>query len=116
MNLNMAFLVATAFCYLSAFFLTYLGKPPMKDNSIQMQTMYMFCFITILYSAYNPNNVYLNIFMGLFYSFASVGSYIGYPQIWNAYWKNNPEEGSATGQVIMALWNLAISMIYFSLC
>ena len=54
--------------------------------------------------------------LGVLYGFLSVASFIGWPQKWYAYWKPNPEDGSAAGQIAMGFWDLALSatLIYFS--
>ncbi|GAG83967.1 unnamed protein product [marine sediment metagenome] len=53
--------------------------------------------------------------LGIFYSFATVSSFIGWPQKWMAYWKTDPHEGSDTAQIAMALWDLALATAFFYL-
>jgi hypothetical protein len=117
MDVLNAFLVATAFCYFAAFIMTCIGKPPLaRIGKKEQSLMYIVLSVLILVVSLGYSPVWINFMLGLFYSFACVASFIGWPQIWNAYWTNNPSGSSATGQVLMAFWDLALAMIFFSLC
>ena len=116
MNLVCAFIFATAWAYLACAVYTALGKPPMVDVDTRIQgVFYLFAFAVILYVYYNPGVWILNILLGIFYGFSAAGSFIGYPQRWAAYWKDDPEEGSAAGQIGMAYWDLALAVAFLSL-
>lgn len=117
MNLINAFLVATAFSYAVALVMTWTGYPPLAGLSkVEQSMLFLVSFAAILIVAFYPSIVWLNFLLGLFYSFATVGSFIGHPQVWNAYWTSNPGGGSAVAQVGMSFWNLALATIFFSLC
>lgn len=117
MNTLNAFLVATAVCYFVAFIMTWSGKPPLASlGKTEQSLMYVVLFVVILGVAWDSSIVLLNFLLGLFYCFATVASFIGWPQVWMAYWTNNPRGSSATGQVLMALWDLALAVTFFSLC
>ena len=117
MNTLNAFLVATAVCYFVAFIMTCSGKPPLASfGRTEQSLMYIVLFVLILGVVMNPYYIWLNLLLGLFYSFATVASFIGWPQVWMAYWTDNPRGSSATGQVLMAFWNLALAVGFFSLC
>ena len=117
MNLINAFLVSTAFCYFFAFVMVWMGYPALNGPSkLEQSMLYLVSFSAILIVAFYPDVIWLNFLLGLFYCFATGGSFIGYPQVWNAYWTSNPGGGSAIAQVGMAFWNLALATIFFSLC
>ncbi len=116
MILVRAFIFATAWAYLACAFYTMLGRPPMVDVAIQLQNAFYLCaFAVFLYVYYNPSVWILNLLLGVLYGFAAMGSFIGYPQRWAAYWKDDPEKGSAAGQIGMALWDLALAVAFLSL-
>jgi len=116
-----AFLIMTAFAYLACMFFTLVGKPPLfKVNTHSQIIFYFIAFITLLFSVVPlpfsipwPSEVYF--LLGALYSFATVGSFIGYPQRWMAYWRIIPEKGSDAGQIGMAFWDLAVSISFFYL-
>jgi hypothetical protein len=117
MDVLNAFLVATAGCYLVAIVFVLFDKPPLVRVGKKPQIlMYFLSFGLILLVAMGHTMSLLNFLLGLYYCFATVGSYIGWPQVWGAYWTDNPRGGSATGQIIMAMWNLVLSVIFFMLC
>lgn len=111
MNCIYAFLTATAYAYLACAVYTILGKPALKDISNSIQVAFYFAAFSvflIVSSLPCPQIVYR--VLGVIYGVAAMGSFIGYPQRWMAYWLPNPEKGSAAGQVGMAFWDLAISV------
>ena len=117
MNLINAFLVATAVCYLVAIIMTVFDKPPLvRVNKATQSFMYLASFAFILLVAFGYSVSLLNFLLGVYYCFATVGSFIGWPQVWGAYWTDNPRGGSASTQVAMSLWNLILSVIFFSFC
>jgi len=116
MNLVCAFIAATALAYLACAVYTALGKPPMVEVDVRVQMVfYLFAFAVFLYVSYNPRVRILNCILGVFYGFGAVGSFIGYPQRWSAYWKDDPEGGNAAGQTFMSAWDLALAVIFLSL-
>ena len=116
MNLTNSFLVATAFCYFSCFVMTLVGYPPMAKMSKENQGRFYFvAFVIFLFVSWNPSIIWLNFILGVLYSFAAIGSFVGWPQVWNAYWTSNPGGGSAAQQVMMSAWDLALAVIFFSL-
>ena len=116
MNLVCAFIAATAWAYLACAFYTALGKPPLVGVDVRLQTAFYICaFGVFLYVSYNPGVWILNLLLGAVYGFGALGSFIGYPQRWAAYWKEDPEEGSAAGQIGMAFWDLALAGAFLSL-
>lgn len=116
MNLVCAFIAVTALAYLACAIYTMLGKPPMVDINVRLQLVFYLCaFGLFLYVSYNPGVRILNRILVVLYSFGAMGSFIGYPQRWTAYWKDDPEEGSAAGQIGMAFWDLALAVAFLSL-
>ena len=111
MNYIDAFLTATAYAYLACAVYTLLGKPALRDMSENSQLVFYlaaFCVFLSVPSMSLPSIVYH--VLGVFYGFAALGSFIGYPQRWVAYWLPDPMVGSAAGQIGMAMWDLAISV------
>ena len=114
-----AFLMATAFAYLACLVYTWMGKPPLIGVSDRVQMVfYLLAFIVFIFVSTSPSIPWLNNCLGILYSFGAVGSFIGFPQRWAAYWKDNPEEGSpeegsAAGQMGMAAWDLMIATFCF---
>lgn len=116
MKLINAFILATAWSYLACAIFTLLGKPPMVNVSTRLQLIfYLGAFSVFSYVSVVPANRFLNLFLGGLYGFAAMGSFIGWPQKWSAYWTLNPEEGSAPQQVMMATWDLAVAVAFLSL-
>jgi len=116
MKLDLAFIEATAFAYLACAVYKALGKPPLVGIDTRLQgAFYLGLFAILLYVSYNPGIWILNVLLGVFYGFGAVGSFIGYPQRWAAYWKDDPEEGSAAGQIGMAFWDLVLAVAFLSL-
>lgn len=116
MQLINAFLGATAFAYLACFIYTIMGKPPLVGVSdITQMAFYGIAFVVFSFVSLNPGIIELNLFLGVCYSFACVGSFIGWPQRWKAYWTSAPNMGSAAGQIGMAVWDLAIAVCFFIL-
>lgn len=111
-----AFIFATAWAYLICAIYASIGKPPLVDIDTRLQTAFYLCaFGVFIYISYNLGTWIMNLILGIFYSFGAMGSFIGYPQKWAAYWKSKPEEGSDAGQVGMALWDLALAVAFLSL-
>ena len=109
-----AFLLATAFAYFGCLIFTWLGKPPMANINELLQSVFytLACMIFMLSSIdFFPQYVYA--VLGVVYGIASVGSFIGYPQVWMAYWTSDPEKGSAAGQTGMAFYDLALAICFF---
>ena len=116
MNLICAFIAATALAYLACAVYTAMGKPPLIGIDTRIQTVFYLCaFGVLLYVSQNPSITVLNLLLGVFYAFGAVGSFIGYPQRWAAYWKENPEEGSDAGQAFMSAWDLALAVAFLFL-
>ena len=111
-----AFLVATAFAYLACLAYTLMGKPALANFPKNIQGLFyalafVMFLVTALYSI--PREIYW--ILGAVYGFAAVGSFIGYPQVWMAYWTTNPRGSSAASAVGMAFWDLAIAVVFFML-
>jgi hypothetical protein len=122
MSLLEAFLMVTAFAYLACVFFTLVGKPPLFEiDDYQQAVFYFLAFFVIWIVAAPPFSIswppQVYSLLGALYAFAAIGSFIGYPQRWMAYWRKNPEDGSDSGQIGMAFWDLAISIsfLYLSL-
>lgn len=112
-----AFLLATAFSYFAAFVYAMLGKPALADMDPNVQKFFYFAMgVAFLFVAFFPVVSLLNFVLGCLYGFAAMGSFIGWPQKWMAYWKPAPEMGSGAGQAMMAGWDLACAVVFFSLC
>ena len=113
MDILRAFLVATAFAYLACLVYTLMGKPALANFPKNVQGLfYALAFVVFLVTAlYSiPREIYW--ILGAVYGFAALGSFIGYPQVWMAYWTTNPKGGSAAGQIGMSLWDLAIAVVF----
>lgn len=116
MNLVCAFIEATAWAYLACAVYTLLGKPALVGIDTRLQSaFYLFLFAVLLYVSHNPGIWILNKVLGIFYAFGAVGSFIGYPQVWAAYWRESPEEGSNAGQIFMSAWDLVLAVAFLSL-
>ena len=116
MNCINAFLAATAYAYLACAVYTILGRPAMRDMSKISQLVFYLaaCGVFLVVSSIPcPSLVYYAL--GVLYGFAALGSFIGYPQRWMAYWLPDPETGSAAGQIFMSIWDLAIAVSCFIL-
>ena len=116
MNYIYAYLTASAYAYLACAVYTVLGYPPLRD----MTKINQLIFYVAAFGVFNavialpcPSLVYY--VLGAFYGFAALGSFIGYPQRWMAYWLPVPEEGSAAGQTMMACWDLGIAVAFLLL-
>lgn len=117
MQLINAFLLATAVAYLACFVYTAMGKPPLIGVSDGVQAaFYVLAFVVFIFVFFDPSIIALNLFLGVFYSFGAVGSFIGFPQRWKAYWTSAPNMGSAAGQIGMSAWDLALAICFFTLC
>jgi len=117
MQLINAFLLATAFAYAACFVYTIMGKPALVGVSNNVQVaFYGFAFGVFIVSSMIPLVNWLNFLLGVLYSFACVGSFIGWPQRWKVYWTSAPNMGSAAGQIGMAFWDLAIAICFFMRC
>ncbi len=116
MQLINAFLLATAIAYLACFVYTVMGKPALigVSNGAQL-VFYGLASVILAFVSLNPSITWLNFFLGVFYSFGTVGSFIGWPQKWKAYWTSAPNMGSAAGQIGMAFWDLALAICFFTL-
>jgi len=115
MKLIYAFLNATAFAYLTAALYAFLGKPALDHiNDSQQGVIYCLLFGAIHLSM-NIKISLIYFILGIFYSIATVSSFIGWPQKWMAHWKKEPKEGSDPSQIGMALWDLALSISFFYL-
>lgn len=116
MILIKAFLMATAFAYAACYAYTLRGRPPLVGigRSIQAFSYFAVSLIFVLVCLF-PHPWFVDYLLGGVYGFAAMGSFIGWPQRWAAYWKLDPEEGSDAGQIGMALWDLAISVSFFVL-
>lgn len=109
-----AFLMATAWAYLGCLIFTILGKPPMANIKEELQSLfYALAWIIFILSSIDVFPQYVYVFLGVGYGFASIGSFIGYPQIWMVYWREYPEQGSDAGQIGMAFWDLMIAVFFF---
>jgi len=117
MNVVASFLLATSFAYLGCALFSILKKPALVGVNRIVQTLfYLLAFIIFQCVSCCPSIVILNYLLGIAYAFASIGSFIGYPQKWKSYWKTAPDMGSDAGQIGMACWDLAISISLFILC
>jgi len=109
-----SFLLATAMAYLGCLVFTLRGKPPMVSIKPWLQGLfYVFAFMIFTAAGLDVFPQYVYAVLGVVYGIASVGSFIGYPQIWAAYWKEHPYQGSDAGQIGMAFWDLAIAVFCF---
>lgn len=109
-----AFLLATAGSYFWCLILTFLGKPPMANISLEFQgVFYLLAWIVFMFSSVDAFPQYVYAVLGFVYCFACIGSFIGFPQVWMAYWTSAPEGGSAAGQIGMSFWDLAIAIFCF---
>ena len=116
MRLVLAFIFATAWAYLACAVYTMMGRPPLIGiDRLSQMMFYLGAFGVFLYVSYNPGIWILNLLLGALYSLFAVGSFIGYPQRWAAYWKDDPEDGSDAGQIGMACWDLAVAVAFLSL-
>ena len=116
LRLVLAFIFATAWAYLACVVYTVLGRPALIGIDIRIQTaFYLGAFGVFLYVFYNPNIWVLNQLLGGLYGIFAMGSFIGYPQRWAAYWKNDPKEGCGAGQIGMAFWDLVLAVAFLSL-
>jgi len=109
-----AFLLATAFAYFACLFCTLMGKSPLigVDDKVQ-GILYGLASVIFVVVSIGPSISTLNFILGVFYGFSAVGSFIGWPQQWSAFWEDDPEEGSAAGQIGMAFWDLVIAICCF---
>jgi len=115
LNLVCAFIEATAWAYLACAVYTFLGKPVLVSRDTRLQgAVYLGLFAVLLYVSQNLGIRILNTILGIFYVFSTVASFIGL-QRWAAYWKDDPEEGSAAGQIGMAYWDLALAVAFLSI-
>ena len=109
-------MLATSFAYLAASIFSLKGKPALVDlNKNAQAVFYLVLGGIVFYMALFPVNALLKIGLGIFYSFSTVASFIGYPQIWRAYWKSAPDTSSGSQAVGMAFWNLALAVAFFYL-
>ena len=116
MNLVTAFLLATSLAYLAASILSLKGRPALVGLNKSVQAVfYLVLGGMVFYVALFPVNTIMNIGLGIFYSFSTVSSFIGYPQIWRAYWKSAPDTSSGSQAVGMAFWDLALAVAFFYL-
>ena len=116
LRLVLAFIFATAWAYLACVVYTVLGRPALIGIDIRIQTaFYLGAFGLFLYVFYNPNIWVLNQLLGGLYGILSMGSFIGYPQRWAVYWRNDSEEGCGAGQIGMAFWDLVLAVAFLSL-
>ena len=116
MDLVGSFLLATSFAYLSASIFSLKGKPALVGVNKNVQAVfYLVLGGIIYYVALFHVYALLKIGLGMFYSFSTVSSFMGYPQIWRAYWKSAPDTSSGSQAVGMAFWNLALAVAFFYL-
>lgn len=114
MNAIDAFMKATAWAYFGCVFLTILGRPPLAFIRADLQgVIYALFFITFRFASLDAFPQYIYAVLGVVYGFAAIGSFIGFPQVWMAYWTGAPEGGSAAGQIGMAAWDLALAICCF---
>ena len=117
MELVASFLLATSFAYLVAALFALNGRPALVSPSDNIQVVfYLVLGVIIFYVALFPVNIILKVVLGVFYSFSAVSSFMGYPQIWRAYWKSAPDTSSGAQAVGMALWDLALAVAFFYIC
>lgn len=115
MKLIYAFLNATAFAYLAAALYAFLNKPALDKIQYSRQGI---IYVILFGSIYLSMKVELSIIyfiLGIFYSLATVSSFIGWPQKWMAYWKKEPREGSDAAQIFMSAWDLSLATLFFYL-
>ena len=111
-----SFLLATSLAYLAASIFSLKGRPALVGLNKSAQAVFFLLLGGILfYVALFPVNTILKIGLGIFYSFSTVSSFIGYPQIWRAYWKSAPDTSSGSQAVGMAAWDLALAVAFFYL-
>lgn len=116
MDLVGSFLLATSFAYLAASIFSLKGKPALVGlNKNAQAVLFLILGGIVFYVALFPVNTILKIGLGIFYSFSTVSSFIGYPQIWRAYWKSAPDTSSGSQAVDMAFWNLVLAIAFFYL-
>lgn len=115
MNLIEAFLNATAFAYLAASLYAFLGRPALDGIQANRQGIIYLLPSTIIYLSTKIEISIVYFILGIIYSFATIGSFIGFPQKWMAYWKKDPNEGSDIGQIGMSFWDLALAITFFYL-
>lgn len=112
-----AFLKSTAFSYLGCLILTVLGRPPLAFIRADLQgVIYILFFITLMLSSIGVFPQYVYAFLGAVYGIVAVVSFLGWPQVWMAYWTSAPEGGSAAGQIGMAFWDLVLAICFFMKC
>jgi len=117
MDLVKSFLLATSFAYLAASIFSLKGKPALVGINKNVQAVfYLVLGGIVFYVALFPTNTIFKIGLGIFYSLSTVSSFIGYPQIWRAYWKSAPDASSGSQAVGMAFWDLVLAVIFFYLC
>ncbi len=117
MDLVGSFLLATSFAYLAASIFSLKGKPALVGlNKNAQAVIFLLLGGIVFYMALFPVNTVLKIGLGIFYSFSTVSSFIGYPQIWRAYWKSAPDTSSGSQAVGMAFWDLVLAVVFFYLC
>ena len=89
MNLVNALFMATGFAYLAIAIFAFMGKDALVgiNDNIEM-IFYFLAFLVFMYVANNPPIRNLNFLLGAFYGVGAIGSFIGYPQKWKAYWKH----------------------------
>ena len=113
MNPINAFLAATAFAYLACLVYTVMGKPPLANYGVSLQgVFYAVAFTVFLNAALYPFPSEVYWFLGALYGFAAMGSFIGWPQVWMAWWTANPKGSSAASAVGMAFWDLVIAVVF----
>jgi len=116
MDVVASFLLATSFAYLIAALFALKGRPALVYPSKNIQVVfYLVLGGIIFYMALFPVNIILKVMLGIFYSFSAVSSFIGYPQIWRAYWKSAPDTSSGAQAVGMAFWDLVLALAFFYL-
>lgn len=114
MELIDAFLLATSWAYFGCLIFTILEKPPMANiKDAHQGIFYAFACIIFMLSSVDVFPQYIYAVLGPVYGFASIGSFLGWPQVWMAYWTSDPEEGSAAEQIGMAFWDLTIALFFF---
>jgi len=114
MNFIDSFLKSTSWAYFGCLILTLLGRPPLASIRADFQgVIYTLFFITLMLSSINIFPQYVYSFLGAVYGIVAVVSFLGWPQVWMAYWTSAPEGGSAAGQIGMAAWDLALAICCF---
>jgi len=116
MDLVASFLLATSLAYLIAALYALKGKPALvyPSNNVQV-VFYLVLGGIIFYVALFPVDIILKVVLGVFYSCSAVSSFIGFPQIWRAYWKSAPDTSSGAQAVGMAFWDLVLALAFFYL-